>query len=252
MAIVDDAGAVQNSYTYDVYGDPTVTGSLPNEYDFAGQGTDASTGLQYLRARYMDPETGVFLSREPLASAPSWSGATHGYVGANPIIRVDPTGLWSVIPPMGGCLLGLGPWCRDDDNGPPSEPVCDPQSPPEACLDKFDDYRRDFEEWEGEQIAELVALIGEYLGPSPFKDSPKRVTGFTRHGINQAISRDGHGVSTSAIRDALKNPREIWQEIDITTGQRAWRYIGKDAIVWLNDAGQIITTRARNSRGWRY
>jgi RHS repeat-associated protein len=47
---------------------PTVTGTLSNEYDFAGQQTDA-TGLQYLRARYMDPETGTFLSRDPLAAA---------------------------------------------------------------------------------------------------------------------------------------------------------------------------------------
>jgi uncharacterized protein RhaS with RHS repeats len=55
MAIVDDTGAVQKSYTYDVYGDATATGGLANEFDFAGQQTDASTGLQYLRARYMDP-----------------------------------------------------------------------------------------------------------------------------------------------------------------------------------------------------
>ena len=66
MAIVDDAGAVQNSYTYDVYGEASVTGSLANEFDFAGQQTDGDTGLQYLRARYMDPETGVFLSRDLL------------------------------------------------------------------------------------------------------------------------------------------------------------------------------------------
>jgi hypothetical protein len=49
MAIVNATGTVQNSYAYDVYGKPTVTGSLSNEFDFAGQQTDA-TGLQYLRA----------------------------------------------------------------------------------------------------------------------------------------------------------------------------------------------------------
>ncbi len=43
------AGAVQDSYTYDVYGKPTKTGSLANEFDFAGQQTDG-TGLQYLEA----------------------------------------------------------------------------------------------------------------------------------------------------------------------------------------------------------
>lgn len=65
MAMVDSTGTVQKSYTYDVYGKPTATGALPNEYDFAAQQT-YPTGLQYLRARYMDPDTGRFLSREPL------------------------------------------------------------------------------------------------------------------------------------------------------------------------------------------
>ncbi|MBE7519739.1 MAG: hypothetical protein HS107_10910 [Thermoflexaceae bacterium] len=65
MAIVDSTGAIQKSYTYDVYGKPTATGALANEFDFAAQQTDP-TGLQYLRARYMDPETGRFVGREPL------------------------------------------------------------------------------------------------------------------------------------------------------------------------------------------
>ncbi len=58
MAVVNASGVVQDSYTYDVYGVPTKTGSLANEFDFAGQQTDG-TGLQYLRARYYDPATGA-------------------------------------------------------------------------------------------------------------------------------------------------------------------------------------------------
>ncbi len=73
MAIVDSAGTVQKSYTYDVYGKPTATGTLANEFDFAAQQTDP-TGLQYLRARYMDPETGKFVGREPLETAPGSTG----------------------------------------------------------------------------------------------------------------------------------------------------------------------------------
>jgi hypothetical protein len=34
---------------------------------------------------------------------------------------------------------------------------------------------------------------------------PQAITGYTRHGLNQAISRDGVGVSTRAIMDAFKN-----------------------------------------------
>jgi len=95
MAMVDTSGTVQKSYTYDVYGKPTATGSLGNEYDFAGQETDG-TGLQYLRARYMDPETGRFMSRDPMAAAPAWGDHPFGYAGGSPASSADPTGLWCV------------------------------------------------------------------------------------------------------------------------------------------------------------
>ncbi|MCL4231899.1 MAG: hypothetical protein KJ053_09970 [Dehalococcoidia bacterium] len=91
MAIADSTGIVAKSYTYDVYGKPTATGTLANEFDFAGQQTDP-TGLQYLRARYMDPDTGTFVSREPLALAPGWTGSLYGYGAANPARYADPSG----------------------------------------------------------------------------------------------------------------------------------------------------------------
>jgi len=92
MAVVNASGTVQDSYTYDVYGTPTKNGSLANEFDFAGQQTDR-TGLQYLRARYYDPATGAFLSRDPLASQGRWFEHNSSYVGGNPVALIDPTGL---------------------------------------------------------------------------------------------------------------------------------------------------------------
>ena len=93
MKTVDATGAVVNGYTYDIYGKKTSsTGSQPNEFDFAGQQTDP-TGLQYLRARYYDPETGTFMSRDPMSASPGWSGNPLGYAGGNAVSRADPTGL---------------------------------------------------------------------------------------------------------------------------------------------------------------
>jgi len=94
MKTVDATGTVVNGYTYDVYGKKTSsTGSQVNEFDFAGQQTDA-TGLQYLRARYMDPETGTFVSREPMAVRPVWRGNPFAYGAGNPTRYLDPTGLF--------------------------------------------------------------------------------------------------------------------------------------------------------------
>ena len=102
MAIVDGSGNSQKSYTYDVYGEATPSGGLANEFDFAGQQTDA-TGLQYLRARYYDPETGTFLSREPMALSAGWIGHPTGYGANNPVRMTDATGL--VPTDSNGCAL---------------------------------------------------------------------------------------------------------------------------------------------------
>ncbi len=62
---------------------------------FAGQYTDAETGFQYLRARYYDPATGQFLSRDPLAAI---TGSPYGYTGGDPLNGTDPAGLWGWNP----------------------------------------------------------------------------------------------------------------------------------------------------------
>lgn len=73
-----------------------------------------------------------------------------------------------------------------------------------------------------------------------------KITGFTKHGINSAISHDGVGVASAAIFDAVKNPLKTLQQF----GGRIC-YTGKDASVTLNSAGEVITTWARSHAGWR-
>lgn len=59
------------------------------------------------------------------------------------------------------------------------------------------------------------------------------ITGFTRHGINQAINR---GVSPSAILDAVKNPLRIVPRANGST-----QFRGAGATVVLDPAGVVIT-----------
>jgi hypothetical protein len=72
------------------------------------------------------------------------------------------------------------------------------------------------------------------------------ITGFTKHGIDQAISREGVGVSTRAILDAVKNPVGRFSQ----AGGRTM-YVGRDATVILSSSGRVITTWARRSAGFR-
>ncbi len=74
------------------------------------------------------------------------------------------------------------------------------------------------------------------------------ITGYTPHGLNQAISRDNHGVSVSAMNDAVQNPLQV--EEDQRRGTTM--YVGSNAVVVLNQQGRVVTTWATNRAGWRY
>ncbi|WP_413788523.1 MULTISPECIES: RHS repeat-associated core domain-containing protein [unclassified Methanoculleus] len=64
----DGSGTTVTTYSYDAFGEPDlITGQVDNNFLFTGEQMDAETGLLYLRARYYDPETGRFISKDPFA-----------------------------------------------------------------------------------------------------------------------------------------------------------------------------------------
>jgi hypothetical protein len=77
-----------------------------------------------------------------------------------------------------------------------------------------------------------------------------KITGYTKHGLNQAIGRDGgKGVASKAILNAIRNPLKV-----ITQSGKSgttYKYVSKDAVVVLNEAGKVVTTYAKNSMGIR-
>jgi RHS repeat-associated protein len=89
------AGTVTDSYEYDAYGNFfTKSGTTPNNYLYRGEQYDPDLGLYYLRARYYNPNTGRFLSRDPEDGKANDPASLHKYLyaGANPVNRVDPLG----------------------------------------------------------------------------------------------------------------------------------------------------------------
>jgi RHS repeat-associated protein len=87
MALVDSSGVVVNTYEYDIYGAiSSSTGSHDNAFTFTGEQTDDSTGFEYLRARYYDPETGTFISRDPVSTPNRYS-----YAEGDPVNLTDPS-----------------------------------------------------------------------------------------------------------------------------------------------------------------
>jgi RHS repeat-associated protein len=99
MALTDEAGAVVNDYDYDVFGAlRDSSGSQDNDFTFAGEQVDGSTGLQYLRARYYDVGVGRFLAIDPAApthQAPITLNR-FAYAANNPGRITDPMGLYLI------------------------------------------------------------------------------------------------------------------------------------------------------------
>jgi RHS repeat-associated protein len=100
-ALTDSSGAVTATYKYDVFGAvKSSTGPGSTEFRFAGQQDDLALGYQYLRARYYDPATGRFISKDPLENL---TRTPYTYASNNASNFVDPTGLFTVG------LCGHGP-----------------------------------------------------------------------------------------------------------------------------------------------
>jgi len=90
VALTDSAGAVLTQYSYEPFGNASVSGTASsNPSQYTGRENDG-TGLYYYRARYYSPSLQRFLSEDPI----EFLGGTnlYAYVGNQPMSRVDPSG----------------------------------------------------------------------------------------------------------------------------------------------------------------
>jgi RHS repeat-associated protein len=93
--LTNTAGAVTDTFEYDAFGNAiTHTGTTPNNYLYRGEQYDPDLGLYYLRARYYNPQTGRFMSRDPREGNPIKPRSLHRYlyVAGDPIDLIDPLG----------------------------------------------------------------------------------------------------------------------------------------------------------------
>ncbi len=78
----------------------TSTGTASSIFGYSGEQLD-TTGLIYLRARYLNPRLGLFLARDPWEGDMLRPGSMNGfnYVEGNPVNAVDPTGkvMWGHV-----------------------------------------------------------------------------------------------------------------------------------------------------------
>jgi len=92
IALTDENGALKTQYTYDPFGNVTISGETSdNPFQYTGRENDG-TGLYYYRARYYSPELQRFISEDPIGLL-GGDVNFYFYVGNNPLKWVDPYGL---------------------------------------------------------------------------------------------------------------------------------------------------------------
>lgn len=96
---IDFSGALRAVYDYSAWGERTkLSGNIDLDRGFTGHFHSEATGLILAPYRAYDPETGRWLSRDPIGEAGGLN--LYAYVGNNPANAVDPDGRMIVVPPV--------------------------------------------------------------------------------------------------------------------------------------------------------
>ena len=99
-ALADENGKVTDKYVYDAFGNLiSSVGSTKNDFLFCGEQFDPVTGLYYLRARYMNPSVGRFITMDSYEGSIDDPVSLHKYLyaNANPVSNSDPSGYKNVM-----------------------------------------------------------------------------------------------------------------------------------------------------------
>jgi RHS repeat-associated protein len=103
IGLVDGNGQEVAEFRYDSFGNLQTPEALPLElggdFRFQGQWLESNTDLYHFRARYYDPETGRFVSRDPvevIETVPE-SSNPYQFVYNNPLVYSDPTGEFTMV-----------------------------------------------------------------------------------------------------------------------------------------------------------
>jgi len=119
LTLADATGAMQTSYTFEPFGNTSVSGApTTNSFAYTGRELDG-TGLYFYRARYYDPSRQRFAAEDPLRFQTA-AANLYLYVRNSPTNKIDPTGK---VPqaPVG---LGLPTITCDQPNARPEEIPC--------------------------------------------------------------------------------------------------------------------------------
>ncbi len=96
QVLTDNTGAVAWKAAYTPFGDAvTSIATVENPFRFPGQYFDPETGLHYNYFRYYNPQTGRYITPDPIGLEGGIN--LFAYVRGNPLRWIDP---WGLVPPQ--------------------------------------------------------------------------------------------------------------------------------------------------------
>jgi len=264
-AEVSSTGVVTGAFRYRAYGQiAQATTASPTYLGYADQLLDPS-GLVYMRARWYDPATGRFLSRDPLSVSATTGPLLNGfaYAYANPIVLGDPSGLAATTGDTAGgdctdvvsCGQGSG-WligaaqdfvhnALDAGLGKVAETVAAAAAAVEPIFGPTTVTLQT-----GQILAPGLAVTEEIEVNGVRNSGQMLVRSLLQNGAVKAIATGGPaGALTQGITDFIFNP-------ELTPGQRAGRIaiagvIGiASAAVSIAVGGALLGTGAAFVVGW--
>ena len=257
----DEGGNIIQILDYYPYGDTRIDESsvdYENDYEFTGKERDDETGLLYYEARYYDSSLGRFISKD------SWNGEIsspqtlnrYAYTLNNPIKYNDPSGNvpLDTIADVGtiiydstqfltaGATYGYAKISGNtalanvasaglaNEAGDVSAGVAGFFTPyvPALALKAGKNV---------DEGSEVVDMVRQKVNNSFDLPTGGKVKGYTDHGRQQALIREGRGVDPKVTLDAANNPIKT----TLQSGGKT-KYSGKNGSTVLNDKGDVVTT----------
>ncbi|MEW2499924.1 RHS repeat-associated core domain-containing protein [Amycolatopsis sp. NPDC047767] len=234
--LVDERGEVAWHRQATLWGKVlSAAGGATTPLRFPGQYHDAETGLHYNVNRYYDPETGRYLSHDPLGLDPGPD--SQAYV-LNPTALADPLGLMPKATPCAAAKKKAAKQGQTPYTKPPKKPN-PPRVPPDGTYGKtkaeqkrlnneyYDDMKNDptwphsKPELNGDHTHQSEHPIGYHALAPDFKrgesatakriedDAPAYQESFQAHrdniGTGNRVEPDGSGVDARGYRESLEN-----------------------------------------------
>ena len=118
IAVYDDSGTKHLKYTYDAWGNASLSyysagiysNADLNPFRYRGYYYDVNLGLYYLQSRYYDAKIGRFINADGYVSTGTGLLGYNmfAYCNNNPVNHSDPTGEWLVATVVGALVGGFG------------------------------------------------------------------------------------------------------------------------------------------------